>query len=65
MNEYLFGSGPGHLGGKAARIAKKLGAVLVNYTEPNGYKCHWFATRNYGSPFNEATARAVRDELEK
>lgn len=60
---YLFGLGKGHLGKRAATIAKRHGAELVNYTEPNGGKRHWFSSRNLGSPFNEATAMIVMTDL--
>lgn len=65
MSEYLFGLGAGHLGKRAAKIAKRHGAALVNYTEPNGMKRHWFESENRGEPFDSALARAVMVELEK
>jgi len=75
-NEYMFGLGPKHLPRRVSRIAKKHGAVLVNYTDPGcrcGYGCtsgecpacqrHWFAGANRGEPFDSALARAVLDEI--
>lgn len=56
---YLFGLGKGHLGKMAATIAKGFGAELVNFTGPRGEKRHWFASRNFGSPFNESAAQMV------
>jgi hypothetical protein len=65
-SEYFFGGGSGHLPfTKVERIAQRHDAALVNYTEPTGEKRHWFATRNYGTPFNEATAKAVVGDLKK
>jgi hypothetical protein len=77
MSEYLFGLGDGHLGKRAAQIAKKHGAVLVNHNDP-GCRCgcgcadecpatarHWFAGPNRGEPFDSALARAVEASLEK
>lgn len=63
MSEYFFGLGPGWLPAKADRIAQKHGAVLVNYTEPNGYKRHWFAGPNRGAPFDQQMADAVAADL--
>lgn len=60
---YFFGVGNGHLSQRAAIIARRHGAELTNYTEPNGKKRHWFETQNLGEPFNSATARAVMTDL--
>jgi len=57
--EFHFGLGPGHLSHAAYRIAKRHGATLVNYTEPNGYKRHWFSIENHGEPFNSTKASMV------
>jgi hypothetical protein len=57
--EHQFGLGAGHLGELAEAIARRHDAWLVNYTEPNGYKRHWFATKNRGEPFNTQTAYRV------
>ena len=65
MGEYMFGLGPGFLPKKADKIAQKHDAWLINYDDPAEGKRHWFATHNYGSPFDEATAKAVMDELRK
>lgn len=76
MSEHLFGLGDGHLSERAEEIAAEHDATLVNYTDAPcncGYGCrphtcknsrrHWFTTRNYGEPFNSATATAVLDAL--
>ena len=75
MNEYLFGLGAGYLPKRAATIARKHGAVLVNHCDPGckcGYGCtdecpackrHWFAGPNQGEPFDGAMARAVAADL--
>ena len=75
MSEYYFLVGKGHLGKRAAKIAAKHGATLVNHTDPGcgcGYGCtsdcwanrrHWFACDNLGEPFNSATAREVESDL--
>lgn len=61
------------------RIAKKHDASFLVMTGNSGHcecgrgcpldrckvKHWWFATRNYGSPFNESTARAVEADLAK
>lgn len=60
---YFFGLGPGHLSSKFDKIAKKHGASLVNYTEPNGIKRHWFECRNLGYPFDRAIELAVLKEI--
>jgi hypothetical protein len=65
MCHYMFGAGNGHLPKKAEAIAKKHGGRLVNHTEPNGRKCHWFATRNLGQPHDGQVAIAVIADLEK
>ena len=65
MNEYHFGLANGHLPKKADTIAKKHGAWLVNYTEPDGFKRHWFSCRNYGEPFDSQCSRMVMNELIK
>jgi hypothetical protein len=62
MSEHFFGLGPGHLPKRADNIAGKHGAYLVNHTE-RGEKRHWFACPNRGSPFDDATARAVMADL--
>ena len=63
-NPHHFGLGLGHLPRKANTIAHKHDAELVNYTEPNGQKRHWFNCQNMGEPFDSRTARAVMDELQ-
>lgn len=64
MNDYLFLMGHGHLNARAARIAENYGARLVNYTEPDGRKRHWFAGPNLGLPHDEIMAKAVRAALQ-
>lgn len=74
--EYLFGLGDGWLGKRAAKIAEKHGAELVNHQDPQcrcGHGCpphechaarrHWFAGPNQGEPFNSRLARDVMAEL--
>ena len=63
MSEYFFGLGPGHLPRRADRVARRHGAWLVNYTEPNGRKRHWFACFNRGHPFDRLTSDAVLADL--
>lgn len=77
MSEYMFGTGPGHLNGRAECIAEKEGATLVNYTDAQcncGYGCrpytckrsrrHWFTAPNRGEPFNGRIAQRVMRTLE-
>ena len=76
MSEYMFGLGTGHLPKKAAKIARKHGATLVNYTDAQdrcGHGCrpytcpasrrHWFTGPSRGEPFDGALARAVAADL--
>ncbi len=76
MSEYMFGVGAGWLPLSADKIARKYGAVLVNYTDPqcscghgcSQHKCkrsrrHWFAGPNRGFPFDKKMADAVMMEL--
>ena len=66
MSQHHFLLGPGHLPKRADRIARKHGAYLVNYTDrARSEKRHWFECPNRGFPFDEATARAVLDDLRK
>ncbi len=65
MSEFHFLLGPGHLSEKADKIAKRHGATLVNYTEPNGEKRHWFAGVNLGHPFDKQLSAAIRKDLEQ
>lgn len=64
MSEHFFGLHTGHLTAKADQIAKKHGAWHINYTEPSGEKRGWFACRNRGNPFDQATAAAVMADIE-
>ena len=48
-SEYLFAPQDGHASKRAAAIAKKHGAELVNYVDENGVKRHWYSTKNTGS----------------
>lgn len=63
MSDHLFGLGKGWLGIRAEKIAKKYGAELVNHTDPDGKRRHWFRCPNYGAPFDQETARAVLADL--
>jgi Fe-S oxidoreductase len=65
MSDYFFALGSGHLPKKAQKIAEKHGADLVNYTEPDGRKRHWFACDNYGEPHDSQVRQAVVADLEK
>jgi hypothetical protein len=62
--EYHFGMGSGHLSNAAYRIAKRHGATLVNHTEPDGTRRHWFTIANRGEPFNSTTAAMVISVLQ-
>jgi hypothetical protein len=77
MSDYFFGLGPGWLPKQANTIAKRHEAWLCNHTDPQcscGHGCapntcknsrrHWFATVNWGEPYDSATARKVMDEIE-
>lgn len=67
MSEYMFGVGSAavgdKLGRKINRIARKHGAEFVWCRLPEGWR-YWFATRNYGAPFDEATRDAVYADLD-
>lgn len=78
MSEYLFGLGSGWLPESADKIARKHGARLVNYADPQckcGYGCaigeckssrrHWFAGPNRGAPFDGQLRDAVMGEIRK
>lgn len=73
---FQFLLGDGHLSKKAATIAQKHGAKLINHTDPQcscgrgcqPYGCkrsgrHWFETSNMGEPFNSRTKSAVEADL--
>lgn len=67
MSEYMFGISRERPTRAAARrmerIAKKHGAYLVEAVIPGtGYQ-RWFCCRNQGHPFDDATARAVLDDI--
>lgn len=64
MSEHFFGVHQGHLTTKADQIAKRHGAVHINYTEPRGEKRGWFACPNRGHPFDQEVARAVLADIE-
>lgn len=76
MSEFMFGDGSGWMPTRADRIARKHGAILVNYADPGcrcGYGCvddcpeckrHWFEGPNYGEPFDSELARDVMAEIE-
>jgi hypothetical protein len=61
--DYLFGVGKGHLPRRIQDIAEKHGARLINHTEPDGRRRHWFACENLGTPHDEQRAKAVLDEI--
>ncbi len=61
---FMFGLHDGHLTAKAQRIAKRHGADHINYTEPGGRRRGWFTSPNRGSPFDQATAKAVLSDIE-
>ena len=69
MSEYFFGLGRGRLRKKVVKkinaTARKHGARIVLYKDPASGWRYWFACRNYGSPFDEATASAVKDDLKE
>ena len=77
MSEYQFLCGHGHLPRKAAAIAKKHGAELINHTDPGcscgrGCRCdcpnnrrHWFTAENMGHPFDGSKSFAVETDLKK
>ncbi len=64
MGEYMFGLHSGHLTSRADAIARRHEAHHINYTEPNGRRRGWFACRNLGAPFDQATADAVWRDIE-
>ncbi len=68
MSEFMFGfsrSKPTRAQAKKMqRAAENHDAWLIQGTFPGvGYQ-RWFAARNYGSPFDQATAKAVMAEVE-
>jgi hypothetical protein len=65
MSEYMFGLHSGHLTARADTIAKRHGAWHVNYTEPRGKRRGWFACPNRGSPFDQAVAKRVREDIDR
>lgn len=69
MSEFHFivGSGKGKISSstykKVCKICKNYDVTFVAEKLPGeGYK-HWFSARNYGSPFDQATAKAVTNAL--
>jgi hypothetical protein len=62
-NPHHFGLGVGHLPRKANTIARQHDAELVNYTEPDGRKRHWFNCQNMGEPFDSRIAHEVISDL--
>ena len=68
MSQFHFGVGRGAIPAKLAKqvdaIAQKHGADFTNVKLPGeGYR-YWFSCRNYGAPFDGATAKAVMADLE-
>jgi len=68
VSEHHFGLGRGRVpSGRADaidRIARAHGAAFVAVTLPGDGPRYWFACRNYGEPFDSATARTVIDAVE-
>ena len=74
-DEYHFLVGKGWLPNRAAKIARKHGAELVQTVDPGcgcGYGCygdcsarrrHWFSTENLGGAHDRAVAEAVEADL--
>lgn len=62
-NETALWVGEGHLPKRADKIARKHGAWLVNYTDPNGRKSYWFAAPNLGSPHDDNRRRDLSAAL--
>jgi hypothetical protein len=76
-NEFIFLLGDGHLPSRAAKIATKHDAKLINHTDPQckcGHNCelfeckwsrrHWFVSENLGEPFNTKVREAVEAALD-
>ena len=69
MGEFHFTVGTGRgkvtkrVAEQASKIGLKHGATFVFVTLPGDGPRHWFAARGYGHPFDNATAKAVREEL--
>lgn len=67
MSECHFGLGNGkvsqHTIKKVQKVAETHGATFVTYRDPSSGPRYWFSSRNYGSPFDQATADAVIMEL--
>lgn len=61
MSPFIFGCYRGHLSAALIRaVETKFTHVhVINYKEPRRDRRGWFEARNYGSPFNESTAREV------
>lgn len=64
---FFFGCGSGRVSdaeyARVLAIAEKHDAYFVRVRLPDNGPRYWFETRNYGDPFNGATARAVLDEV--
>ena len=69
MSQYFFGLGRGRPSKRKERkinkIAEKHDAYFIVYDDPAQGWRYWFATRNYGEPFNGATRDAVASDLWK
>lgn len=67
MSEHFFGLGRGKVSAaterKVDRIARKHGADFVSVTLPGEGPRYWFACPNRGQPFDDATSKAVLEEL--
>jgi hypothetical protein len=62
-DEFFMCCGSGHLPDQADEIARQYDACLVNYTEPNGEKRHWFVAESWGPDDARKTEAALWDEL--
>ncbi len=62
---YCFLTHYGHLNRVADRIAKRHGCCHINYSDPTGTRRGWFAGPNFGSPFDDAMAAAVKADIER
>ena len=65
MNPYFFDLGSGHVPARIRKAAENAGGRVINYTEPDGRKRHWFEVPNFGEPFNSRRANVVREAVRK
>jgi hypothetical protein len=68
MSEFHFGSGNGRIDNEMAEriheIAQRHDATFIAVTLPGDGPRYWFSAANLGSPFDQATAKAVTADLE-